>query len=511
MAKNGPSDEVYDLLILVDSTYSMCKYLESLKTSLPKIISITQLTDSFAQIGLLAYRDYTETGRDRDGLLEWSGWYDHNKSNTKSRRTQCVSVSDKDAGSNYHLEQEALKKTDSYSGYGPHFVDWVSAANQLHQGSRKAHVFSFLDRNVQRRVLETGYYTYLSTVTQGPRSIAQVTVDILLAWMGAEKIGPELESMPAKLVRYKYGGGIEQIRDEQDIVATLYFWAQNETLGRSPMLLPTGFVEAQYQEKVQERLEKNVSQFDIDASVLKKYLPKRKTPLGDFGQRYARDEKYKKVVVAQLKVIIQTDVTSMSLNTVFGTLWRAVCHDRNKTAREDLVKAFGLYIGKVTHAEERTRMKNWLGGSYDYGAEILDELEKARKKGEKDEDEDDQDDRPITAFRRDELLEIGRSCDGRILHRLGKVLTRITFAESAADLSTHIAATTNAEVPKIPLSIASSKNGSRNNAFKPLFGTAYAAMKFWRDKWNHLEVPETWNSSCLELLIDADSEYRKQM
>src|ERR1700712_2208911 len=62
------SDE-YDLLILVDATYSMSDYLESLQTSLPKIISISALTDSFSRIGLLAYRDYCDSD-----LLEWSGW-----------------------------------------------------------------------------------------------------------------------------------------------------------------------------------------------------------------------------------------------------------------------------------------------------------------------------------------------------------------------------------------------------------------------------------------------------
>ena len=63
-------DEVYDLLILVDSTYSMVNYLEALQSSLPKVIAISNLTNSFARIGLLAYRDYTEASRVKDGMLE---------------------------------------------------------------------------------------------------------------------------------------------------------------------------------------------------------------------------------------------------------------------------------------------------------------------------------------------------------------------------------------------------------------------------------------------------------
>jgi hypothetical protein len=67
-------DEVYDLLILVDSTYSMLNYVESLQTSLPKVIAISNLTNGFSRIGLLAYRDYSEAEREKDGMLEWSGW-----------------------------------------------------------------------------------------------------------------------------------------------------------------------------------------------------------------------------------------------------------------------------------------------------------------------------------------------------------------------------------------------------------------------------------------------------
>lgn len=68
-------DEVYDLLILVDSTYSMLNYLEALQSSLPKVIAISNLTNGFSRIGLLAYRDYSEARRSKDGMLEWSGWY----------------------------------------------------------------------------------------------------------------------------------------------------------------------------------------------------------------------------------------------------------------------------------------------------------------------------------------------------------------------------------------------------------------------------------------------------
>ncbi|KAF1845615.1 uncharacterized protein K460DRAFT_286397 [Cucurbitaria berberidis CBS 394.84] len=584
------TSEVYDLLILVDATYSMSSYLESLKTSLPKIIAISNLTNSFERIGLLAYRDYSEAYRDKHGLLEWSGWYNHDNLHTvgavsadilrakaaglepsgggdfpEATKTglarayslmrvdattiillytdappQCWMVADKGRGSNYYAEQTALNTPISYDGFGLYFADWVSASKRLHEGPRKAHVFCFLDEELANRPKNSGYYTYISTITRGaclsltdvePHSIAQVTVDVLLAWMGSEKVGVEKNTMPAKLIRYKNGDNIKKIKDEKDPVANSYFWAHNPV---------------------------NIWNMTVDSEVLKQYLPKKKTPVSDFAQRYAKDEDYKKMVVEQLKTIIETDVTSMSLNPVFGALWRAVCNDRENPARDELITAFGLHVDRIANAQEKMRTKIWLEESYDYATEILVSLEavsedqrfpcvyldptiefrQARKKGEEEQEDIDEDSRPVTAFRRDELLEIGRSCDGRILRRLGKVLTRITFVKSAADLPAHIAATTDAEVPKIPLVLASKEHGWKfwkillhivlpgtmlaarpatvlaalaiRIGLKPLFTSACAAMMFWRDKWNNVEVPETWNSSCLGLLLDADAEYRKQ-
>jgi hypothetical protein len=605
------STEVYDLLILVDATYSMSNYLDSLKASLPKVIAISNLTNSFARIGLLAYRDYSEANRQTNGMLEWSGWYDHKNPDvpgnvsssflmasasclepmgggdypeaTKTGLARayslmredattiillytdapphCWMVAEKDRRSNYHAEQAALSVSGSYGGYGPNFADWVSACKQLHSGPKKAQVFCFLDQYLHTRLCDSGYYTYLSTVTRGacllvtkatPHTIAQLTVDVLLAWMGVEKPGAQKVAMPAILVRYKNGDSIKRAKDEKDSIANPYFWAHSSV---HPI---THASTTSDQAKAQAALEENIAEIHVDSDVLNKYLPKKKTPVADFARRYATDEQYKGMVVEQLKAIIESDVTSMTLNPIFGALWRAVCNDRENSARDGLITAFSLSVDRIANAEEKTRLKNWLEESYDYAAEILDILEKvpedqrfpcvfldptiqfqrAKKKGDKEEEEEEAN-RPITTFRRDELLEVGRSCDGRILRRLGKVLTRLTYVETLEALPAHIAATTNAEVPKIPIALASKEHGWKfwkillhvvlpgtmlsarpatvlaalaiRIGLKPLFEPACAAMLFWRDKWNNLEVPETWNASCLGLLLDADDEYRSQV
>ena len=616
------NDEVYDLLILVDATYSMVNFLEALQTSLPKVIAISNLTDSFSRIGLLAYRDYTEASRSENGMLQWSGWYgdqvgpcdNGHPSATAQTLTSmaaglepigggdypeatktalarahqlmrkdattiillytdapphCWMVADKDHDSNYFLEQTALRHPLSYGGTGHKFADWVSACNTFHEGEKKAHVFCFLHRELANSPMQGGYYTYLSTITRGacfsltnpePQIIAQITVDVLLTWMGAGKEGVENTKMAAKLMRYKSGANIGSITSEQDEVANTYFWATSEKAKGDRVLINPRLFEAQQKQAQTERMRANITKAAVSTTLLQKYLPKRRIPIVDFAKRYAEDTTYKAVVVEQLNDIIKTDVASMSLNPVFGKLWRAVCKDRENPARDELITAFGLHVDKISDAEERTRMKNWLEESYDYASEILDTLDNvpghqrfpcvfldptidfapARAKGERDDDDDDDSiDQPLSAFRRDELLEIGRSCDGRVLRRLGKVLTRLTYVESEADLPAHIAATTNEEVPRIPTALASQEfewkfwkillhtvlPGTMLAArpavvlaalairigLKPLFNAAFAAMLFWRDKWNNLEVPETWNSSCLGLLLDADGEYRKQV
>ncbi|CCT61104.1 hypothetical protein IAQ61_001660 [Plenodomus lingam] len=604
--------EVYDLLILVDATYSMYDYLESLKTSLPKVIAISSLTSSFERIGLLAYRDYSEAGRTRDGLLTWSGWHERSseahdtitaeqlmataailepvgggdypeatktglaKAHALMREgattiillytdapPHCWMVAHKDHDSNYHAEQIALKLPKIYDGFGSQFVDWVSACNQLRHGPRKAHVFCLLDKSLDKRPINSGYYTYLSAITKGacltltdkrPHSIAQVTVDVLLAWMGTQKAGAETSLIPAKLMRYKSGQDIKQIKDEKDPVANRFFYAHRQT---SSVLQHNA--NSAEEKRLTEQMQDNLAEILLDSDLLKKYLPKRNTPVANFADRYATDVHYKQLVVDQLKAIIESDVTSMSLNPVFGSLWRAVCSDRENPARDELIAAFGLHVDMIAKEDEKARMKSWLEGSYDHAADILEtlnavpdadrypcvfldptiEFARPSNKGDANEDDGDEDDRHLTMLRRDELLEIGRSCDGRILRRLGKVLTRLTYVESASDLPMHIAETTDAQVPKIPLILASTTYkrefwkillhtilpGTKLAArpatllaalsirigMKPLFQSASIAMLFWRDKWNDLEAPETWNSSCLGLLLDADVEYQKQI
>ncbi|KIW03679.1 uncharacterized protein PV09_05000 [Verruconis gallopava] len=582
--------EAYDLLLLVDATYSMSSYLVALQNSLPKIIQISQLTNCFARIGLLVYRDYSEANRERNGLLESSGWLDETGHSgeasitadellQKARRLEPIGGGDypeatktglakahqlmradattilllytdapphivvdgngKDHGSNQVREQHNLLGTRPafmYTIKAPEFADWVSAANTLRGGDKKAHVFSFLDSTLAASRSQSGYYSYLSSMTHGacfnltksdPSSIAETTIDVLLSWMGVEKAGTTSAALPAVLIRYVKGATIKVLKNETDETANDYFWATGPSYAAD------------------SRIERNIAQIDVTSEVLKSYMPKKRILVMNFAERYKNDEQYRLVATEQIAKLIENDVAAISLNPVFGSLWRAICNDRQNPKRDYLLNAFSLNVEKVVDENERSRMKAWLEESYDFGAEIAELVESVPTDDRfpcvfldptlKHDSSVGEDGGTITDFKRDELLEIGRSCDYRILRRLGKVLTQLTYVNKGEDLPTHIRL---ADIPLIPLCLGNEKHGYKlfrillhlivpgtmlaerpaavlaalaiKMGMKPLYDAASKLMLSWKDRWNNVEIPETWNTSCLSLLTDADDMWRER-
>lgn len=572
----------YDLLILVDATSSMGTYLASLQKSLPQIISISSLTHCFSRIGLLAYRDYCDRG-----LLDWSGWvfsdpdapvvdliaaaknmiplgggdapeatktglaraYELMRPNattlillyTDAPPHTPATGSMSDRSSNLAPEQRALKDVSSYGGFGPSFSDWVSASKMFTSaGQKRGIVFSILDRGL--KFPTAGFYMYLSTITggtcfslwnNGPDSISTLTIEILLAWMGVDKTGSTTAShFHAHLATYVSTKNIHQINSETDTAASQFFQVPYGRPNGSP----------------------NICDDHVGLDLLKKCLPKKEPPVQSFAKRYASDEVYKKIATEQIRKIIVDDVSVISINPVFGSLWRAICNDRSNEFREELTTAFGLQVDRISNSTEKARMKTWLDESYDYTAEVLEtiglvpqekrfpcvfldptlvfpaESNETPKQGGGS--------APGTLFRRDELLEIGRSCDYKVLRRLGRILTRLSYVHSADEMPTHIAAVPENEIPRIPMALASPEYNRRfwgillhiivpgtmlasrpaallaalsiRLGIQPLLEAADQEMLLWRDRWNNVEIPETWNVSCMSLLIDADEAYKRR-
>ena len=591
-------DDIYDLLIITDATYSMVNYLHSLHTSLPQIISISALTDCFSQIGLLAYRDYDS----HQSLLEWSGWLSQASSADHGQKQQPDLVSmakslkpggngDTDEAvktalakayeimcpeattiillftdapphipfpfprpdTNCKREIDALSDPNSYGCFGPSFVDWVSSCKKFRGGEKRGIVFSILDPRIERHYI--GHYEYLSTMSGGaclylksatPEYISKVTIGVLLAWMGVEKAGladaVKDEGLPANLSKYTKTDGIESPMNEHDVMIYRFFSLPFYD-GLGQLAVGTSGI--------------NFTRTEATPRVLNEHLPKKRTPVQDFTTTWKNDPAYRPRVVAHLTKIIEEDVRAIALNPVFGTLWRAVCADR-KTLDEasSLLSTFSAQVDMIKDQSDRENMTIWLEESYNNVADVEETINAVpetdrfpcvcldptlnfvQPNTNADAEDDSENNKPITAFTRVELQEIGRSCDYKILRRLGRVLTQLSYFESAADMPAHIAAADSSKVPRIPMALASEEHknqfwrillhvilpgtmlSSRAAALlgalslrlgvEPLTQVAEREMLRFSDKWNDLETPETWSVACLSLLLDADQTYRRR-
>lgn len=595
---------IFDLCIVTDATASMGTFLHSLNDSLPEIIKISALTGCFSRIGIVAYRDYC--GGD---LTEWSGWHglddradlEHVPATQKASRQQLLDFAKRlrpdhggdwpeaaktglarmyanmrddvgtvvvffadapphtaaTAGVNRTREIAALTNRANASLYGPEapaFADWVSLTNTLRTGRKQARVFSI----VQSHLADTlALFTYLSARTGGacfeiPNScgaavISQVTLGILLTWMGVEKKetgSSNTKGIPtrhiAKYCRYRNVANIGKLSGEADDKAETY-WVRKD--------IPA----------VTKLVKDNFETVDVALAGFKQFVTARKPAMADFSQRYRVDEAYRALVLTNLQDIIKTDVAAVTVNPVFGSLWRTVCGDRLNEARDRLIALFSQQVEAITDADKKARLKLWLEESYDYEAEILElvaavppaeqfpcvlldptldfaKLTAAGAAG----GENDNDDGPPAGLTRADLLEIGRSCDAKILRRLGRVLARLTYVVTEADLPAHIANKTAPPgepgfVARIPLALARPVHkrkfwkvllhtivpgtmlGPRPAALlaalslrmglAPLRDVADRELLTYAPHWNTLDIPETWNTNCLNLLLSADQDY----
>ena len=580
VAKHDPLS-VFDLLILTDATSSMGSYLNALNHSLQEIISVSALTACFERIGLLAYRDYCG-----GELTEWSGWCSPSDETalsenavtqdsvlkmaqnvrpqyggdwpeaTKTGLAHAYKVMREEAttiillytdapphsahrgGKNLHSEQETLTKKGTYGKDSHLFADWTSAAKTMGSGSKKAIIFSI----VQESSADTwSPYLYLSTITGGnlliPSSttsstISQLTLSLLLTWMGQEQSSDLTnDAKLGQLIAYKSVGNIEAAQQEGNDLAT--FVTQN---GYGPMA---------------RDVEGNTKKSDITLSSIAKCITTRGPLPVDLARRYASDEKYRRLTINQLRRIIETNVVAITVNPIFGSLWRALCNDRANQDRDGLLQLFSVEVNKIADANQKTKMKTWLEESYNFVREIEDLIETIPRSKQYpqlflDPTSDfsqprnldgEGDDRPLNEFTRVELLEIGRSCDYKILRRLGKVLTRLTYVRSEDQVPEHIKATN--DIPRIPMALTEQQHGRHfwkvllhavlpgtkisarpaavlaalalRMGIVPLRESADRELLAYRELWNNLEVPETWNLGCLGLLLEADKDFESRV
>lgn len=119
--------------------------------------------------------------------------------------------------------------------------------------------------------------------------------------MGAEKEGSRaLSEFPAYLSRYLSIENIKTLSSESDPAARLFFYVSSQGSNGSGSA--------------------NITKVQATSETLKKYLPKKSTPVSDFAKRYVVDAGYRKTAFDHMARIIGEDVSAISLNPVFGSL-----------------------------------------------------------------------------------------------------------------------------------------------------------------------------------------------
>ncbi|KKK14875.1 hypothetical protein ARAM_002828 [Aspergillus rambellii] len=576
--------EEYDLLIVADATYSMNDYLASLHISLPQIISISALTGCFSRIGIIAYRDYSDSR-----YLEFSGWMNQTPRVNHKAQPDLVAFArrieargggdfpeavktalakaysemrpnaqtlillytdapphtidlDADAYDNAAREKNALSDPTSYKGAGPLFMDWVSATGTLATGEKRAQVFAVLECGMRPHTVP--YYNFLCTRTGGacimldssdPESISKTTVELLLSWMqvGKATLAEPAQTLRGQLCRYNSTKGIEDLKDDEDPKSRDFF--------PFPYSKPAPALN-------------NTRKVKLNMAVVKESLPKKPTPALDPAERWSKDVAYQQSASQHLMRIIEEDIDAITINPVFGSLWRAVSSDRSNPQRDILIEAFGKQVERLPNGDRKEKMKQWLEESYNFSAEILSIIDRVPETerfpcvfldptvnfsqaatgsgGEAD-------NKTVTQLTRSELLEIGRSCDPRVLRRLGGILTCLTYVENASQMPEHISRASKEQVPMIPLALSTETYNRQfwkillhtivpgtmltgraaallaalalRLGIKPLAEAAGREMSSFRNKWNTVDIPETWAVSCLTLLLEANAAYQKEL
>ncbi|KAK8084912.1 hypothetical protein PG997_006183 [Apiospora hydei] len=545
-------EQEYDLLILTDATGSMHQYLPALRQALPKIVSVSCLTDAFSRWHNCRNDNNNNNDGDitREGMIAFAkglrlgGGYDWDEA-VKTGAAHAYSVMRPEAitlimlyadaaphmrwhdGRNVPLEQENLK-ADAF-GVGSYFVDWVSACRTL---SGKTHapkyakpvrsqVFSIIDNS---RIATVAPFAYLSHATQGScfwmrqaassTTIASLTMDILLPWMGAGKQGaavPESHVATARLIRYLNADDFDHMSDEADERIAKYMPSRS---------LPN-YV---------DQSKGTIDVVDVQDHSMKQLIQPRATPIPDFSKRYTQDRGYAKLVVDHLRKIIDEDITSITINPVFGSLWRTVCNDRDNPARNELLERFS--------AAEIEAIIQEVVDEDRFPCVFLDPTQVWTAGTDKTTQGVENEDANMATWTRADLLEIGRSCHPKILRRLGRALTRLSYVSSANEMPEHVRDMPQNELIRIPLALAKAKyqrvfwkallhlvvpgtklSGraaavlaalSIRMGIRPLLDAADQEMLSWKEKWNNLEVPETWNTNCISLLLDADTSFTER-
>ncbi|KAG8829344.1 hypothetical protein FRC17_006734 [Serendipita sp. 399] len=432
----------WDLLLVTDATASMGTYLEGLAAAIPEIISLGKLSGAFSRVGLLAYTDYSE-GPAIEDVIQWFGW------NNPEMTKEATRLSPQGGGdvpeacktalaiSLQHVDPERRTLVLWYADAGPHHssngggyysngpkekaalakegfeTDWVKLSQQAKE--KNCLVFPIIQQGMA--IAPTRFFALLAAFTNGTifttparesSEISQLTLDLILAWMG-ETLSPA--KYKTEIVRFKKNPAqaSKRLTDEED-GSHGYCPTKKKVKLEDLETIPLATLEDAH--------------FDVVVqlpNLSKKFLdPKEST--------------YRKQVCEVLKEIIGYNVVALTYNPVFGQLWRAVCKDRSNPYREELVNAFSNKVGKESDENRRKMLTDWLEESYNAVEEIMELVDAAPDAGDPKQRRIYLDLDSGIDLTRAELLEVARSLYPGVLKKLASILTHLKIVEDDVTL-----------------------------------------------------------------------------
>ncbi|KAJ6260546.1 hypothetical protein Dda_4772 [Drechslerella dactyloides] len=542
--------EQYDLCLITDATGSMATYLSALQHSLPQILALSNLTSAFTSISVLAYRDYDDANYKHGKQIEFSGWYDVNGKQDSSSGKQvnlidfakqidiCGGADFPEASKsaiwtlikNVHPGRRTLcfwytdapPHSETSRSWGGQRQKELAALKQdpIGRECMEVQVMSILSSSID---VHASWYAMLSAATNGvtvtldredAHEISLVSMDLLMAWLNQT---PRNTAVP----------GVKTLSWPMSL-AKKFKNVKDETPKNSSGFLPKFDNDKVLAHKLQKE------QYDV-----KRDVHHTREPVQDFALHFTADEDYQKLVYTTLETIIDFDVSTISLNPVFGELWRVVCAQRGSDARERVVNAFAVGVNKMEAGTIKDSMKVWLEESYNQTKEIeriIAEVPPEKAYPAVCIDPTEAGVGPMH-WARGDLLEIARSCHKSVLKRLGKVLTKLVLIPSKEECPEHLR--DDKVVEKIPFALAekeykrsfwkillhlvlpgtylSARAGALLAALCMKIGVeipglqeaARATLVAFRGQWADIEVGENWSLECMRLLLYCDQKDRR--
>ncbi|KAJ6503750.1 hypothetical protein C8R45DRAFT_1060395 [Mycena sanguinolenta] len=527
---DDPASNTCDLLVVTDATASMGGYLDALKSSIPEILALAKLSGAFSRLGVLAYKDYTDAVEE---IVAWSGW------NTDTL-PQFVQDLEPTGGGDFPEAAKTalirgLQAVDKhsktlvlwYADAPPHHIsvqshgndiaeakafpagatDWVKLCHTARR--RNCTIFTFTPNSMAPA--HSSFYVLLSELTGGisisskagsksSTLISRLTLGVILQWMGQGTLDMEdvLRDSGVCSLRYENSPLLAKPKPT------------DEELGCAGYLPPP--------------IRANSNRVPL-CKILSTPLSASQIPTGtlaahpfNLAKRFgdASEVGYRDLVYASFTDLIQSNITCLTYNPIFGQLWRAICKDAD-SRKTELVNLFSDYAGKVTVAEKKTMLRQWLEESFDQTEEI-ERIIKSHGANDNcamvylDLDAD-------VRLTRTELLEVSRSCYAGVLKKIAAIFSHLKLVEPGVILGPLQRSIPLTLPPRdffriiphliVPGTLYSVRAATLTAVISLITGvpflkeSAIALLTPVKGKWLDMQVPENISFDCARFLVSA--------